>query len=258
MITLFLGTATGVGSTAVVAKNMSEDGQKPTIILVHGAFADGSSWNKVIPLLQQKGFATIAVQNPLTSLQEDVTFTKRAIDRAQGPVVLVGHSWGGAVITEAGTDKKVKSLVYVSAFAPDTAEHLHDILEEYHGVHKVAKVPGFTNPILDSHGFFELREQTILDYFAPDIPKAEAKLIAASQGKLHKDVLDQRITVAAWKTKPSWFIVSSKDQMIAPDVMRGMARRINAQTTEIATSHVPMLVQPEEVTRVIIEAAMAE
>ncbi|MEW7291595.1 alpha/beta fold hydrolase [Aquimarina sp. 2304DJ70-9] len=226
-----------------------------TIVLVHGAFADGSSWNKVVPILQKQGLKTIAVQNPLSSLRDDVDFTTRAIEEASGKVILVGHSWGGMVITEAGNHEKVESLVYVSAFAPDDNEHLHDILNTAHKVKKIPTVPGFVDPIIDNYGFIRLSEETVVKYFAPDIPKSDAKLIAAHQGKLQKDALDQKITQAAWKNKPAWFIISANDKMIAPDVMRNMAARIGAKTYELPTSHVPMLSRPKQVAKIIIEAA---
>lgn len=226
-----------------------------TAVLVHGAFADGSSWNKVVPLLREQGLNTISVQLPLHSLEEDVAYTERAIANAEGPVVLVGHSWGGMVITEAGVSDKVSSLVYLSAFAPSKGEHIHDILEDAHKVRKIPKVDGFKSPIVDEQGFIELSEDDIVTYFAPDIDEADARLIAVSQGKLHKDALDHAVTEAAWETKPSWFIVSTDDQMIAPGVMRLMAEKIGADTTELAASHVSMLSQPEAVAREIIEAA---
>ena len=226
-----------------------------TAVLVHGAFADGSSWNKVIPILQKAGLKTISVQNPLTSLQDDVRFTKRAIQNAEGPVVLVGHSWGGVVITEAGANEKVKSLVYVSAFAPRKGEHIHDILDDAHGAKKIAKVDGFKKPIVDKEGFIRLADETFTKYFAPDIPESEARLIAAGQGHLHKDALDQVPAFEAWSSKPSWFIVSTNDQMIAPDVLRLEAKKIGAKTVELPTSHVAMISKPEEVAKIIIEAA---
>lgn len=243
--------------TLIIMTSATVFGQEPakTVVLVHGAFADGSSWNKVVPILQKKGLKTIVVQNPLSSLEDDVKFTMRAIDEAEGKVILVGHSWGGVVITEAGNHEKVEKLVYLSAFAPSEGEHIHDILDDAHKVRKIAKVKGFANPIVDSHGFIRLSEQTILEHFAPDIPKAEAKLIAAGQGRLHKDTLDQVITKAAWKTKPSWFIVSSNDQMIAPDVLRLTGKKIGAKVYELPTSHVAMLSKPKKVAKIILEAA---
>lgn len=234
---------------------MSNSAEAPkTVVLVHGAFADGSSYNKVIPLLQAEGLKTIAVQNPLSSLAEDVAFTRRAIEEAEGQVVLVGHSWGGAVITEAGTHDKVDALVYLAAFAPDTGKHIHDVLEDAHGARGIATVPGFVNPTVDPEGYIRLEEETVLSYFAPDIPESDARLIAANQGRLHAGGLDEAITEAAWRTKPSFYVVATDDQMIAPDVERLMADAIGATTTEVPASHVPMLSQPETVANVIIDA----
>lgn len=251
---MLLGTLAAAAVVASSASAFAADAAK-TVVFVHGAFADGSSWNKVIPILQEKGLKTISVQNPLSSLKDDVDFTNRALKEAEGPVVLVGHSWGGMVITEAGDNKKVKSLVYISAFAPSKGEHLHDILDDAHKVKKIPTVPGFAKPTVDEDGFIRLEEKTVIKYFASDLPESEAKLIAAGQGKLHKDTLDQRVSVAAWESKPSWFIVSANDNMIAPDVMRLMAKKIGANTTELSTSHVPMLSKPEDVAAVILDAA---
>lgn len=252
--TALIGAMALAATAAVSTASLAAETAK-TVVFVHGAFADGSSWNKVIPLLQAKGLKTISVQNPLTSLADDVQHTKRAIENAEGPVVLVGHSWGGMVITETGVDDKVGSLVFISAFAPEKGEHIHDILHEAHGVKKIAKVPGFKNPIVDKNGYITLSEETFIKYFANDIPEADAKLLAATQGPLHKDGLDQVPNAAAWKTKPSWFIISSNDQMLAPDVQRLMANNANGKTIELATSHVPMLADPNGVAKVILEAA---
>ncbi|WP_282096332.1 alpha/beta fold hydrolase [Epibacterium ulvae] len=226
-----------------------------TVVLVHGAFADGSAWNKVIPLLQEEGLKTIAVQLPMTSLADDVAFTQRAIDNAEGEVVLVGHSWGGVVITEAGADEDVTSLVYVSAFAPKAGEHIHDILDDAHKVRGVPTVDGFAAPIVDEHKFIRLSDETVVTYFAPDIPEADARLIAAGQGRLHAAALDQAPSEQAWDAKPSWYIVAANDQMIAPAVQREQAERIGATTVEIPASHVGMLSKPEDVAGVIIDAA---
>ncbi len=236
--------------------SLAENAAK-TAVLVHGAFADGSAWNKVIPLLREQGLNIVSVQLPLHSLQEDVEYTQRAINNAQGPVVLVGHSWGGMVITDAGVDDKVDSLVYLSAFAPSKGEHIHDILDDAHKVRKIPGVDGFKTPIVDEKGFIELSEETVVKYFAPDIPEADARLIAVGQGKLHKDALDHAASAAAWENKPSWYVVTTQDQMIAPGVMRLMAEKIGATTTELAASHVSMLSQPEAVAKVILEAAAA-
>lgn len=226
-----------------------------TAVLVHGALADGSSWNKVIPILRENGLKVIAVQNPLESLEGDVAFTQRALDDAEGPVVLVGHSWAGTVITQAGDDEKVKSLVYVSGLAPSKGESEDDIYADAHGAKGIPTVPGFDNPIVDEQGYIALSEEDIVKYFAPDIPEEEAVLIAAGQGKVQGDNFGQPVSVAAWETKPSWYIISANDQIISPDVMRLQAEKIGAKVTELPTSHVPMLAKPEDVARVILEAA---
>lgn len=238
------------GASAVYAQTAAK-----TVVLVHGAFADGSAWNKVVPLLQAKGLETISVQLPMTSLADDVAFTQRAINNAEGDVVLVGHSWGGVVITEAGADSRVSSLVYLSAFAPEKGKHIHDILEDAHKVRGIPTVDGFSAPIVDEDKFIRLSEEAIITYFAPDIPEADARLIAASQGRLHAGALDQAPKVQAWDSKPTWYIVTSDDQMIAPDVQRLTAKQIGATTIELAASHVAMLSKPQDVANVILDAA---
>lgn len=226
-----------------------------TVVFVHGAFADGSSFSRVIPILQSKGLKTIAVQNPMTSLDEDVAFTRRAIANASGQVILVGHSWGGMVITEAGNVPKVEALVYISAFAPNEGQHVRDILHDAHEVKNIPNVKGFANPLVDEEGFIRLSENAILTYFAEDLSDADGRLIASTQGRIHKDALGQRVQAAAWRNKPSYFIVSSKDQMIAPGLLRLMASNINATTVELVSSHVPMLSQPKQVANLILFAA---
>ena len=220
-----------------------------TVVLVHGAFADGSSWNAIVPLLQAKGLKVIVVQNPLTSLADDVQFTSRAISEAKGPVVLVGHSWGGMVITEAGGDDKVKALVYVAAFAPSVAQSLVDTVKGY------PASPGNAHLVADSEGFVKLSPEAVGKYFADDVPAAQANLIAVSQGALRGKNLEDKVTKAAWETKPSWYIVAEKDQMIDPAAQRDMAKKIKATLTALPTSHVPMLSRPKDVADVIIAAA---
>ena len=229
---------TGAGPTAA-----------KTVVLVHGAFADGSSWNAVIPLLQAKGLKVIAVQNPLTSLADDVEFTNRAIDEAKGPVVLVGHSWAGAVITESGDNDKVKSLVYVAAFAPSEGQSVSDTAKAY------PTPPGLAHPVVDGAGFLKLSSESIMKYFAPDLPAAQANLISITQGAVRGNNFDEKLTKTAWRTKPSWYIVAEKDQMIDPAAEREAARKIKATTVSLPTSHVPMLSKPKEVADVIIAAA---
>ncbi|GAA4331547.1 alpha/beta hydrolase [Mucilaginibacter gynuensis] len=229
--------------------------EKPTIILVHGAFADGSSWNKVIPILQKKGYQVIAVQNPLTSLADDVAAVERAIAEVKGKVVLAGHSWGGAVITQAGNNDKVKALVYVAAYAPSEGQSIDSISREAYAERKIPNVPGFTDPVI-TDGYIRLKEETIIKYFAQDLPLQEAKNIAAVQGRFHVSTLTAKITVPAWKTRPSFFIVADNDQIISPQIEAEMAKKINATTYHIPASHVVMLSKPAEVAEVIFKAAM--
>jgi pimeloyl-ACP methyl ester carboxylesterase len=220
----------GVTAAAVFicAFVQSADAQtaQPSIVLVHGAFADGSSWAKVIPILQAKGYNVTAVQNPLTSFADDLAATKRALDLQTGPVVLVGHSWAGVVITEAGIDPKVVGLVYVAAFGPDVGEVVADINKSY------PTPASFAAPIVDKSGFMTLSTDAFVKHFASDLPAN-----------------------AAWKTKPSWYIVAKLDEAIAPDEERFFAKRMNATTTELNTSHLPMLSKPADVAAIIMKAA---
>ena len=222
-----------------------------TVVLVHGAFADGSSWDKVIPLLQAKGLRVVAVQNPLTSLADDVAATRRAIDAQGGPVILVGHSWAGTVITEAGAHDKVAALVYVAAFAPDAGQSSNDLGKDG------PPPPGLANIRPDGAGFLSLTPESVAMNFAQDLPAAETAVLAVTQGPIAGKAFDERVTNAAWKTKPSWFIVAEKDRMIQPDLERAMAKKINAKTTTLPTSHVAMLSRPSEVAAVILAATEA-
>src|SRR5258705_6176073 len=219
------------------------------IVLVHGAFADGSSWAKVIPILQAKGFNVTAVQNPLTSLADDVAATQRVLAQQDGPVILVGHSWAGVVITEAGMDPKVVGLVYVAAFAPDTGETAGDLGKPY------PPPPALAAPIVDKQGFLSLSTEAVVKHFASDLPEKEARVVAATQGPIAASAFGAQVSGVAWKTKPSWYIVSKLDGAIAPDEERFFAKRMKATTTELNTSHVPMLSQPTAVAAVIIDAA---
>jgi pimeloyl-ACP methyl ester carboxylesterase len=243
----------GLHATSSAGASDTGSGADPkvtkTVVLVHGAFADGSSWNAVIPLLQAKGLKVIAVQNPLTSLADDVEFTNRAINEAKGPVVLVGHSWAGAVITEAGDNDKVKSLVYVAAFAPSVGQSVSDTVKAY------PTPPGLANPVVDGAGFLKLSSESVVKYFAPDLPAAQANLIAITQGAVRGKNFDEKLTKAAWQTKPSWYIVAEKDLMIDPAAEREAAKKIKATAVSLPTSHVPMLSKPKEVADVIIAAA---
>jgi pimeloyl-ACP methyl ester carboxylesterase len=219
------------------------------IVLVHGAFADGSSWAKIIPILQSHGFNVTAVQNPLTSFADDVAATNRVLAAQTGPVILVGHSWGGVVITEAGMDPKVVGLVYVAAFGPDVGEVVGDLGKAY------PPPPALAAPIVDKQGFMTLSTDAIVKHFAQDLPAAEARVVAATQGPINAAAFGTKVSSAAWKTKPSWYIVSKLDGAIAPDAERFFAKRMKATTTELDTSHVPMLSKPEDVAAVIMDAA---
>lgn len=224
---------------------------RPTVVLVHGAFADGSSWNKVIPLLQAEGLNAVAVQNPLTSLEDDVAAANRIINAQSGPVVLVGHSWGGSVITQAGGHDKVKALVYVAAFAPSL--NLAPVVD----TKDFPAPPGVAHFIADAEGFLTLPADAIARDFAQDVSAEEANLIHATQGPVRGANFEQPVTVAAWTTKPSWYIVADQDRMIDPGAQRALAKKIGATTTTLPTSHVPMASDPQAVAKVIIEAARA-
>jgi len=219
------------------------------IVLVHGAFADGSSWSKLIPILQAKGYNVTAVQNPLTSFADDVAATQRAIARLNGPVILVGHSWAGVVITEAGMDPKVVGLVYVAAFAPDQGEAVGELGKKY------PPPPALAAPQVDAKGFMTLTVDAFKK-FGSDLPESEASIAAATQGPISAASFGAQVSRVAWKTKPTWYVVSALDQAIAPDEERFFAKRMKATTTELKASHVSMLSQPKAVAAVIMDAAM--
>src|ERR1700761_9162492 len=190
---------------------MSEDNHFKNIVLVHGAFADGSSWSKVIPLLLAKGYKVTAVSNPLTTFQEDVAATKRAIAAQDGPVTLVGHSYGGVIITEAGNDPKVAALVYVAAFAPDADQSIVDISKPF------PPPPGPQTAAPVGDGFLVLSPDGVANDFAQDLSKDEKDLLTAGQPQTSGAIFVAKPTKAAWHTKPSWYVVASYDRMIAPE-----------------------------------------
>ena len=218
-----------------------------TVVLVHGAFADGSCWAKVIPLLTAKGLKTIAVQNPLSSLGDDVKAVHRVIEMQEGPVLLVGHSWGGAVITEAGNHDQVKGLLYVAAGAPDTGQSFDDWWKEYKPVAGNAIAPY-------GEGYVALTHEGTRKHFVQDLPDAEADIVYATQGPLAVVCFSDKISHAAWRSKPSWYIIAANDQTIPPDVERDSATRMGAKTLVLESSHVPMLSQPDAVAGFIASA----
>ncbi|GAA3747881.1 alpha/beta fold hydrolase [Terriglobus aquaticus] len=228
---------------------MSETSHSKNIVLVHGAFADGSSWSKVIPLLLAKGYKVTAVSNPLTTFQEDVAATKRAIAAQDGPVTLVGHSYGGVVITEAGNDPKVTALVYVAAFAPDAGQSIVEIGKAF------PPPPGPQTAVPVGDGFILLSPEGVATDFAQDLSEEEKALMIATQPQTSGSIFGAQPTQAAWRSKPSWYIVASNDRMIAPEHEASMAKQIQATTTTLPASHVVMLSHPNEVAKVIEDAA---
>jgi len=225
---------------------------KKSVILVHGAFADATGWQKVIPLLEKEGLAVTAVQLPLKSLADDVATTKRVIDSQPGDVILVGHSYGGAVITEAGSgNAKVKALVYVAAFAPDAGETLNGLIERF------SPSPLGTAVAPDSAGFLFIDRTKFQSVFANDLSKGEASLLAATQKPLAASIFGEPVKAAAWKDVPSWYVVSTQDNSINPDLERFMAKRMGAKIKELKASHVSFISNPFEIAKVIESAAAA-
>lgn len=223
----------------------------PSVVIVHGAFADGSDWAKVIPLLQAKGIQVTAIQNPLTSLKDDVAVARRVLDAQTGKVVLVGHSWGGSVITEAGTHDKVASLVYVAAFAPDAGQSSAEVGKDF------PPSPGSKKFTADAQGFLSLPPEAMRNDFAQDLPAAQTAVMSATQGPIQAKAFEERLSAAAWQGKPSYYIVAGKDRMIDPQLQRVLAKKIGARTTELPTSHVPQQSRPADVAKVILEAVAA-
>jgi pimeloyl-ACP methyl ester carboxylesterase len=224
---------------------------KPTIVLVHGAFADASGWDAVIRILQAKGYEVSAVQNPLTSYAADIETTKRLIDAQTGPTVVVAHSYGGAVITAAAAgNPNVKALVYLAAFANDVNEPLGPLLEKH-----PTKVGQAFRP--DAAGSLTIDRAQFHEIFAEDLPRVQTNVMAVTQKPLAGSVFTATTTVAAWRTIPSWFVVAQEDQVINPDLERLFAKRMRATTTEIKSSHVVFMSHPKEVTAVIESAARA-
>jgi pimeloyl-ACP methyl ester carboxylesterase len=224
---------------------------KPTIVLVHGAFADATGWQRVIPILQRDGYEVIAVQNPLASLAGDVETTKRLIDAQKGPIVLVGHSYGGAVITGAAAgNPNVKALVYIAAFAPEGGEPVGAFGEKY-----PADLGSAFRP--DSAGFLYVDRARFRELFCADLPAADARVAAATQKPIHNSAFGASVPIAAWKTIPSWYLVSQDDRAINPELERFYAKRMKAKTSEVKASHVAFISHPDVVARLIEQAAGA-
>jgi pimeloyl-ACP methyl ester carboxylesterase len=223
-----------------------------TVVLVHGAWADGSSWNQVIPLLQAKGLTLVAVQLPLTSVADDLAATNRMIADVAGPIVLVGHSWGGMAITQAGADPKVSALVYVAGFAPDVGESGSSLI----GAHPAP--PALSTIVSDASGFVYQTVEGMVGNVAPDLPEAQARIMAVTQGRLAGAAFGQTVAVAAWKTKPTWFVVSADDRVVSTALQAASAERMNAKTTVLQSSHMSLVSHAAEVAAVIEEAARSQ
>lgn len=243
-----LATAIAMTASIFTLGSSFADTAKPSVVIVHGAFADGSDWAKVVPLLQAQGIKVTVVQNPLTSLAEDVAATRRVLNNQQGDVVLVGHSWGGTVISQAGTDAHVRGLVYVAAFAPDAGQASKDLGQGY------PTPPGISQIAADSNGYLYLTPQGMATDFAQDLPKAQTDIMTATQGPIRASAFEDRTSAAAWSSKPSWYVVAGQDRMIDPGLQRAFAKKLGAQTTQLQTSHVPQQSQPAEVAKVILQA----
>jgi pimeloyl-ACP methyl ester carboxylesterase len=226
-------------STLIKARN---------VVLVHGLFADGSCWTEVIPRLQSAGLNVTSVQNPLTTLPEAVAAAERVLNRQDGPTVLAGHSFSGMIVTEAGVHPNVSAVVYVAARAPDAGE-------DYAALAKKFPTPPASAGILFDGDEGRLSEAAFLHDFAGDVPEAKAKVLYAVQEPFQKSLLAGRTTQAAWRTKPSFYAVSTEDRTINPDLERFMAKRMGAKTIEVKASHVSMISQPEAITALILEAA---
>jgi pimeloyl-ACP methyl ester carboxylesterase len=247
--------ASGLASAAEAAPAGTSSGQHPkaNVLLVHGAWVDGSSWSRVIPILQRRGHNVVAVQLPLTSLAEDVAWTRHVLaERLQGPTVLAGHSYGGAVISGAATGvKNVIGLVFASAFAPDEGETLGGLNTRF------PPPPGLAHAQPDSLGFLWFDPAAIPANFAQDIPVTEARVLAATQKPIAARSFTDPAGPPAWKAVPSWFLVSTQDRMINPDLERFMAARIGATTIEVRSSHASPASHPNQVAKLILAAAQA-
>jgi pimeloyl-ACP methyl ester carboxylesterase len=241
------GAAASLISTRGMAANPAPTKAR-NVVLVHGLFADGSSWSEVIARLQAAGLNTTAVQNPLTTLPEAVASAQRVLARQDGPTVLVGHSFSGMIVTEAGVHPNVSALVYVAARAPDADE-------DYTALAKTFPTPPASAGIVFDGDEGRLSEAAFLRDFAGDLPEAKARVLYAVQWSFHKALLAGKTTQAAWRSKPSFYAVSTEDRTINPDLERFMAKRMGAKTIEVKASHLSLISHPDEITQLILEAA---
>jgi pimeloyl-ACP methyl ester carboxylesterase len=224
--------------------------QVRNVVLVHGAYADGSSWSAVITRLQAAGLTVTAVQNPLSSLADDVAHTRRVLATQDGPTILAAHSFAGTVITEAGVDPRVVGLVYVAARAPDAGE-------DYVALTKRFPTPPANAGLVFEQGFGGLTEDAFLNDFANGLDRVQARALYAVQGRVSDTLFAERVSAAAWRTKPCWYAVSRQDRTTSPELERFLAERMNATTIELDSGHLSMITHPEEITDLILQAARA-
>ncbi|WP_433693710.1 alpha/beta fold hydrolase [Paraburkholderia phenoliruptrix] len=246
--------ASAAAPSAKTAAAQSADtpmtGPVRNVVLVHGAFVDGSSWNGVVAKLQQKGYRVSSVQNPLTSLADDVAATRRVLARQQGPTILVGHSWGGVVITEAGANApNVAGLVYVAAIAPDLHESTMDLLK------RAAPMPAGEGIVKDASGFLWLDRGKYHADFAADVPENLTRVLSAAQVPIAASAFGETVSQVAWKEKPSWYVLTTKDRAVSPEVERFMAERMGARIVPVASSHLAPVSHAGAIADVIDRAA---
>jgi pimeloyl-ACP methyl ester carboxylesterase len=230
---------------------MSRDLELPTVVIAHGAWVDATSWREVIALLQAKGLNVLAVQNPLSALADDIDAVTRTINHQPRPVVLVSHDYGGTIITQTGNHSSVVALVYIAAFAPDIGESTTGAQNAYPPPACVGRFQ------VDAGGFLYLAPDAVLEFLAHDLPATEGLVLAAAQCPIRASALLDRVTAAAWHTKPSWYAVTEEDRMMSPALQREIASRIKATVRTLRAGHVPFLSKPKETTDVILAAVDA-
>jgi pimeloyl-ACP methyl ester carboxylesterase len=247
----FVGLLAATGAASPIFHRAADAQPVPkarNVVLVHGLFADGSCWSEVIARLQAAGINTTAVQNPLTTLEASVAATQRVLAQQDGPTVLMGHSFAGMIVTEAGVDPKVTSLVYVAARAPDAGEDYTALAKQY-------PTPPASAGIVWSGDYGQLSEAAFLRDFAGDLPEVRARVLYAVQVPFERRLLAGKTTHAAWRSKPSWYAVSTEDRTINPDLERFMAKRMGAKTIEVKASHLSLISQPDTIAKLIVDAS---
>jgi pimeloyl-ACP methyl ester carboxylesterase len=249
-LTAGAATASLTGLWSVQASAGARAGSARNVVLVHGAYADGSSWSQVIERLQAAGLNVTSVQNPLTSLSDDVAATRRALALQDGPTILAAHSWGGTVISEAGLASNVTGLVYVAARAPDAGEDYAALAAQF-------PTPPANAGLVESGGFKQLSKEAFLRDFAGDVPRSLALTLYAAQGRISDSLFTSKTSVAAWRHKPTWYAVSRNDRTTSPDLERFLAARMGAKTMELDSSHLSIVSHPAAITKLILDAAAA-